>query len=100
MVLENSTEVRRVNTYEQVESGRGDRGSKEMDGCPLTDSLNIVDFPRPHLLLPQQHRMSLGRIGTGPHDTTAPSAITWTPIYGRLGTRRLGTVVPCISFIN
>jgi hypothetical protein len=23
MVLENSTEVRRVNTYEQVESGRG-----------------------------------------------------------------------------
>jgi hypothetical protein len=43
MVLENSTEVRRVNTYEQVESGRGYR--KEEHGwmspyrCPLTKSL-------------------------------------------------------------
>jgi hypothetical protein len=27
-----------------------------------------------------------------PRDTMAPSAITWTPIYERLGTRRLGTV--------
>jgi hypothetical protein len=32
MVLEDSTEVRRGNTYEQVER----IGSKEMDGCPLT----------------------------------------------------------------
>jgi hypothetical protein len=24
----------------------------------------------------------------------------WTPIYGRLGTRRLGTVVLCISFVD
>jgi hypothetical protein len=29
-----------------------------------------------------------------------PSAITWTPIYGRLGTRRLGTVTLCISFVD
>jgi hypothetical protein len=34
MVLEDSTEVRRENTYKQVESGRGYR--KETDGCPLT----------------------------------------------------------------
>jgi hypothetical protein len=26
-------------------------------------------------------------------------AITWIPIYGRLGTRRLGTVILCISFV-
>jgi hypothetical protein len=36
--------------------------------------------------------MSCGRIRTGLHDTMVPSAITWTPIFGRLGTRRLGTV--------
>jgi hypothetical protein len=35
--------------------------------------------------------MDLGHIGTGPRDAMAPSAITWTTIYGRLGTRRLGT---------
>jgi hypothetical protein len=35
MVLEDSTEVRRGNTYKQVERGE-DRGSKEMDRCPLT----------------------------------------------------------------
>jgi hypothetical protein len=33
MVLEDSIEVRRGSTYEQVGE---DRGSKEMDGCPLT----------------------------------------------------------------
>jgi hypothetical protein len=33
MVLEDSTEVRRGNTYEQVGE---DRGSKETDRCPLT----------------------------------------------------------------
>jgi hypothetical protein len=43
--------------------------------------------------------MSLGRIGTGPCDTMAPSAVTWTPTYGRLGTRRLGTVILGISFV-
>jgi hypothetical protein len=41
-----------------------DRGSKETDGCPLTESV-------------------LG-----------------TPIYGRLGDRRLGTVILCISFVD
>jgi hypothetical protein len=35
MILEDSTEVRKGNTYEQVESGRG-YGSKETDGYPLT----------------------------------------------------------------
>jgi hypothetical protein len=33
MVLEDSIEVRRGSTYEQVGE---DRGSKEMDECPLT----------------------------------------------------------------
>jgi hypothetical protein len=32
------------------------------------------------LLRPERHRTSCGHIGTGPRDTTAPSAITWTPI--------------------
>jgi hypothetical protein len=63
------------------------------------DSPDIIDFPLLPPLIPQQHRTSLGCIGTGPCDTTAPSAITWIPIYGRLGTRRLGTVILCISFV-
>jgi hypothetical protein len=42
-------------------------------------------------------RTGFGRIGTGPCDTTAPSTVTWMPIYGRLGTRRLGTAFLCIS---
>jgi hypothetical protein len=41
-------------------------------------------------------RTSLGRIGTGPRDATAPSTIMWMTIYGRLGTRRLGTAFLCI----
>jgi hypothetical protein len=36
MVLEDSIEVMRGSTYEQVESEREDRGSKEKDRCPLT----------------------------------------------------------------
>jgi hypothetical protein len=36
MVLEDSIEVMRGSTYEQVESEREDRGSKEKDQCPLT----------------------------------------------------------------
>jgi hypothetical protein len=40
--------------------------------------------------------MDLGHIGTGPCDATAPSAITWIAIFGRLGTRRLGTAFLCI----
>jgi hypothetical protein len=52
------------------------------------------------LLVPQQHQTSPGCIGKGPRDTTAPSAITWISIYGRLGTRRLGTVILCISFVD
>jgi uncharacterized membrane protein len=47
-------------------------------------------------LVPQQHWTDLGCIGTGLRDATAPSAITWTTIYGRLGTRRLGTAFLCI----
>jgi hypothetical protein len=57
---------------------------------------DVVDFPTPHLLLPQQHRTNLGRIGTDPCNAMAPSAITWITIYGRLGTRRLGTAFLCI----
>jgi hypothetical protein len=70
------------------------------DNFPEVDSPIIVDFPCPPPLVPQPHRTSLRRIGTCPHDTTAPSAVTWTPIYGRLGDRRLGTVIPCISFVD
>jgi hypothetical protein len=55
--------------------------------------LDVVDFPTPYLLIPLPHRTSLRRIGTGPCDTMAPSTITWTPIFGRLGTRRLGTAL-------
>jgi hypothetical protein len=72
----------------------------QSDDVPEVNPPNVTNFPRPPPLLPQQHQMSLGCIGTGLHDTTVPSAITWTPIYGRLGTRRLGTVVPCISFVD
>jgi hypothetical protein len=36
MVLEDSIEVMRGSTYEQVESEREDRGSKGKDRCPLT----------------------------------------------------------------
>jgi hypothetical protein len=79
MILGDGTEVRMGNTYGQGEVG-DERESKEMDRCPLT--------------------MSLGRIGTGLRDTTAPSAVTWIPTYGRLGTRRLGTVLLCISFVD
>jgi hypothetical protein len=66
------------------------------DDFPEVDSPIVDDFPHLHLLIPQQHRTDLGRIGAGPRDATAPSAIMWTPIYGRLGTRRLGTAFLCI----
>jgi hypothetical protein len=46
-------------------------------------------------LIPQQHQTDSGSIGMGPHDATAPSAIM-TAIFGRLGTRRLGTAFLCI----
>jgi hypothetical protein len=70
------------------------------DDFPEVDSLNVVNFLCPPPLVPQQHQTSLGRIGTGPRDAIAPSAIMWIPIYGRLGTRRLGTVILCISFVD
>jgi hypothetical protein len=57
----------------------------------------VVDIPLPPLLLPLELWTGFRHIGTGLHDTMAPTAITWTPIYGRLGTRRLGTVFLCIS---
>jgi hypothetical protein len=66
------------------------------DDFPEVDVPIVVDFPRPHLLVPQQHRTDLGRIGTGLRDAMAPSAIMWTTIYERLGTRRLGTAFLCI----
>jgi hypothetical protein len=60
----------------------------------------VNDFHPPSPLGPECHHTSCRHIGTGPRDTTAPSAITWTPIYRRLGDRRLGTVIPCISFVD
>jgi hypothetical protein len=67
---------------------------------PDVDSPEADNFHPPSSLGPEQHWMSRRRIRTGPHDTMAPSAITWTPIYERLDTRRLGTVVLCISFVD
>jgi hypothetical protein len=70
--------------------------ARRSDNFPKVDSPVVVDFPTPTPLVPQPHRTNLGHIGTGPCDTTAPSAITWTPIFGRLDTRRLGTAFLCI----
>jgi hypothetical protein len=78
----------------------GNVHTRQSDDFLDVDSPEIDDFYSPPSLRPERHRMSCGRIRTGPHDTTAPSAMTWTPIYGRLGTRRLGTVTLCISFID
>jgi hypothetical protein len=69
------------------------------DDFPEVDTPDAIDFPHPPLLVPQPHQMCLRCIGTGPCDTVAPSAIMWIPIYGRLGIRRLGTVILSISFV-
>jgi hypothetical protein len=42
MVLEDSIEVMRGNTYEQLESEREDRGSKERNRCPLTQTMILT----------------------------------------------------------
>jgi hypothetical protein len=70
------------------------------DDFPDVNSLEVDDFCPPSSLGPECHQMSCGCIGTGPRDTMVPSAMTWTPIYERLGTRRLGTVLLCISFVD
>jgi hypothetical protein len=44
------------------------------------DPLEVDDFRPPSPLGPEHHRTSCGCIGTGLRDTTAPSAIMWTPI--------------------
>jgi hypothetical protein len=62
------------------------------DNFPDVDSPKVVDLPLLPPFVPQQHQMSFGCIGTCPHDTTAPSAVTRMAINGRLGTGRLGTV--------
>jgi hypothetical protein len=67
------------------------------DNFPEVDSLIVVDFLCPHPLVPQQHWTDSEHIGTGPCDAMEPSAITWTTIYRRLGTGRLGTLFLCIS---
>jgi hypothetical protein len=64
------------------------------------DPPEVNNFHPPSPLGHEWHCTSCGCIRTGPCDTTAPSAITWTAIYGRLGDRRLGTVIPCISFVD
>jgi hypothetical protein len=48
------------------------------------DPPEVDNFCPPSLLRPEWHCTSHGCIGTGPCDTTAPSTITWTPIYGGL----------------
>jgi hypothetical protein len=64
------------------------------------DSLEVNDFCSP------PHHLDLNSIGQATdtsgqiHMTLRPSVITWIPIYGRLGTRRLGTVTLCISFVD
>jgi hypothetical protein len=63
------------------------------------DSRKVIGFLPLPPLVPQQHWMSLRRIGTRPRDTTAPSAVTWMAINRRLGTGRLGTVILSISFV-
>jgi hypothetical protein len=64
------------------------------------DSPEVNDFCFSPSLGPEQHQMSHGCLRTSPCDTMAPSAITWTPIYERLGDRRFGTVIFCISFVD
>jgi hypothetical protein len=83
-----------------------ERRGKEMDRCPLTlpptllyylqgpqpkpmtfisngpdnflevGSPKVINFWSPPSLIPEQHQTSLRHIGTGLHDTMAPSAIT------------------------
>jgi hypothetical protein len=73
--------------------------TRRSNDSPEVNSPNVVDFRPPPLLIPQEHWMSLGHIGTGLCDTTTSSTITWIPIYGRLGIGRLGTVILSISFV-
>jgi hypothetical protein len=61
---------------------------------------NVINFLPLPLLIPQAHWMSLGCIGTGPCDTMAPSTVMWMPIYRRLGTGRLGTIILSILFVD
>jgi hypothetical protein len=67
---------------------------------PQKHRLLSSTFHLPLPLLPLNLWTGSGRIGIGPCDTTVPSAITWMPICGRLGTRRLGTAFLCISFVD
>jgi hypothetical protein len=73
--------------------------TQRSNDSPEVDSPNVINFWPPPLLVPQEHQTSLRRIGTCPCDTMAPSTVMWIPIYGRLGTRRLGTVILSISCV-
>jgi hypothetical protein len=44
--------------------------------------------------------MTIAQIGIESHDPTAPSDGRRTSIFGRLGTRRLGTVIYTISSVD
>jgi hypothetical protein len=71
--------------------------------------LAIIDAPHRYLDIRrfcQLHRnqgwcltTTIAYIGIESHDPMAPSDGRWTSIYGRLGTRRLGTVVSTISSV-
>jgi hypothetical protein len=43
--------------------------------------------------------LTIAHIGIVSHDPMAPSDAHWTSIFGRLGTRRLGTVISTISSV-
>jgi hypothetical protein len=63
---------------------------RRLSGCWLTESHWLSISSSACTLAAST---SLRRVGTCPHDTTAPSTITWMAINGRLGTGRLGTVI-------
>jgi hypothetical protein len=66
--------------------------TRQSDDFLDVDSPEVDDFHSSPSLGPERHWTSCGHMGTGPRDTMAFSAITWTSINGRLGTGRLGTV--------
>jgi hypothetical protein len=69
------------------------------DDFPDVDSSEVVDILRLPPLVPQWHWTCLRHIRIGSRDTTAPSAVMWKASYGRLGTRRLGTVITSTYFV-
>jgi hypothetical protein len=57
------------------------------------ERLLSLTSPFPPPLLPLKLRTHCGHMGTGPHDTTAPSAVAWMPSYPSYGGLVLGGLV-------